>query len=274
MLIFVLGISFCGVFLLRVKETNTFKDFAGFLYGTGPNSNQGDSSTVELMKVNMPGRTGNNLRKQKLNDTRQFWKHKGFFTNKRKHDDKWARSNYTKECSKSRKFIVYRCYGGCGGFADRIKGMLNAYLWSLVTDRCLVLDLSHPCPNFLAHLLVPNKVKWNIGYPMPPDTITLDLHDIEYFGKTVIAHGELEKQYSSKVVILLSNVHYWSAFTIAQEYRQTLYQHGYQDFSPRGLFKKAFYEVFMWSETILEQYETLIGGVADLHVESGQNAAR
>lgn len=59
------------------------------------------------------------------------------------------------------KYILYECSGNglCGGLADRFKGIINAYAWSLFTKRQLIVNISKPC-NFI-NLMVPNRVKWD-----------------------------------------------------------------------------------------------------------------
>lgn len=62
------------------------------------------------------------------------------------------------------KYVLYEChsYDLCGGLADRFKGVLDAFAWSLFTNRTLAVNISKPC-NF-ERLLEPNKVNWNISF--------------------------------------------------------------------------------------------------------------
>jgi hypothetical protein len=43
--------------------------------------------------------------------------------------------------------------------ADRIKGIVLAYVWALLTGRQLSISITHPCP--LTQLLLPNKINWD-----------------------------------------------------------------------------------------------------------------
>lgn len=61
-------------------------------------------------------------------------------------------------------FIMYRCDAqmdthNCGGHADRLKGIMSIYLWSLLTNRSLLIRITRPC-NFV-NLLEPNEVNWS-----------------------------------------------------------------------------------------------------------------
>ena len=55
------------------------------------------------------------------------------------------------------KFILFECDGGlCGGWADRLEGIMSAYAWSLIARRQLLIRISQPCR--IDALLEPNKV--------------------------------------------------------------------------------------------------------------------
>ena len=62
------------------------------------------------------------------------------------------------------RFIMYRCdqekdQHDCGGLGDRLKGILAAYLWSILDNRTLLIRINRPC-NFV-NLLEPNEVNWD-----------------------------------------------------------------------------------------------------------------
>ena len=64
----------------------------------------------------------------------------------------------------SERFIMYRCdqqkdKHECGGLGDRFKGILAAYLWSILDNRTLIIQINRPC-NFVK-LLEPNEIKWD-----------------------------------------------------------------------------------------------------------------
>ena len=61
-----------------------------------------------------------------------------------------------------KKTVIYECYGGCGGWADRLKGIMSSYAWSLITDRYFIIHHSKPCQ--LTEFLLPNEYNWNIGF--------------------------------------------------------------------------------------------------------------
>jgi hypothetical protein len=72
--------------------------------------------------------------------------------------------------SRSEKYIAYECdihskYGlyDCGGWADRLMGVMGAYALSLITNRTFLLNIVRPC--MLTSMLLPNEVPWSEPIP-------------------------------------------------------------------------------------------------------------
>lgn len=63
------------------------------------------------------------------------------------------------------QFLMYRCEAqadrnrNCGGLGDRIKGIVSAYLWAIITNRTFLLRIDRPCE--FDQLYEPNKINWN-----------------------------------------------------------------------------------------------------------------
>ena len=60
--------------------------------------------------------------------------------------------------------IGYRCTTSwrCGGWGDRLKGIMSTYALSLVLNRSFSIEITQPCP--LESMLLPNKVNWVSNY--------------------------------------------------------------------------------------------------------------
>ena len=56
------------------------------------------------------------------------------------------------------KYLIYECKFHCGGWADRLKGIMSVYALSLLTNRHFLIDIRTPC-NF-SHLFMPNQIDW------------------------------------------------------------------------------------------------------------------
>ena len=47
----------------------------------------------------------------------------------------------------------------CGGWADRLKGIMSTYALSLLLNRTFSIQITQPCP--LEKILLPNRINWN-----------------------------------------------------------------------------------------------------------------
>lgn len=73
------------------------------------------------------------------------------------------------------KYILYECVDLCGGWADRLKGIMSVYAWSLITNRQFRIYTTHPCK--LEKLVIPNQVNWNSKLTKNGE----DIQDLENF---------------------------------------------------------------------------------------------
>ncbi len=69
------------------------------------------------------------------------------------------------EININEKYIMYRCDKNldkheCGGWGDRIKGIMSAYWWAKITGRKLLININKPCD--LSKILEPNEINWNM----------------------------------------------------------------------------------------------------------------
>ncbi|CAF0995158.1 unnamed protein product, partial [Brachionus calyciflorus] len=77
-----------------------------------------------------------------------------------------------KENSKFDKFIQYECGQTdlCGGWADRLKGVMSTYAISLLTDRQFKIKMTKNCD--LKKILEPNEINWDYEQ-VPTKNITV-----------------------------------------------------------------------------------------------------
>ncbi|CAF1309001.1 unnamed protein product [Rotaria magnacalcarata] len=65
----------------------------------------------------------------------------------------------TKPRTSPKKYLIYTCNQPCGGWGDRTRKIVGAYLLSLVLNRTFLINITWPCP--ITHLLEPNFINWN-----------------------------------------------------------------------------------------------------------------
>ncbi|CAF4971028.1 unnamed protein product [Rotaria sp. Silwood1] len=59
---------------------------------------------------------------------------------------------------RSRKYLVYVCHENCGGWGDRLRGIMSLFMLSLMLDRNFRIEITHPCN--LSYILRPNLYNW------------------------------------------------------------------------------------------------------------------
>jgi hypothetical protein len=95
-------------------------------------------------------------------------------------------------CENKNKYIRYECGGSnslCGGWADRLRGLMGAYMWSIFTKREFLIDMDYPCS--LSLMLEPNVIKWN-----------KPIKCYNYFNDTILNH---KQQFTSIRLNKMSN---------------------------------------------------------------------
>ena len=61
----------------------------------------------------------------------------------------------------SSRYLFYHCKSNCGGFGDRLRGIVNAFILSRITGRKFGILHPKPCP--LENFLEENKYNWKIN---------------------------------------------------------------------------------------------------------------
>jgi hypothetical protein len=135
------------------------------------------------------------------------------------------------------KYIMYSCHlndtNECGGWGDRVKGIMSAYWWSILSGRKLILNINRPCE--LSQILEPNKINWNIKLNKTNisnySEVTLFKFNDDHF-KNELRYIDLKKFHSDKnLIILKTNRNFvWSfANTKVASHIQMIFKLGYNN---------------------------------------------
>lgn len=119
------------------------------------------------------------------------------------------------------KYIIYECrnFRLCGGMADRLKMVTNAYYWSIFTNRTLIVNISKPC-NFV-NLMVPNEIKWNLNLTelvekgdLPRNYIRVDINRLNshQFKRELAKMDIMNFHKEAHVIGLFSNLEWFSGY--------------------------------------------------------------
>ena len=61
------------------------------------------------------------------------------------------------------KTLTYACKSFCGGFGDRMRGIMTSYVLALITERHFMIDMTHPID--IIEFLRPNLYNWTFVKP-------------------------------------------------------------------------------------------------------------
>ena len=65
-----------------------------------------------------------------------------------------------KDSKNSRQYLIYYCNSSCGGFGDRLRGMVNTFVLSRITGRDFGIFHPNPCP--LENFFDENQHSWKL----------------------------------------------------------------------------------------------------------------
>lgn len=110
------------------------------------------------------------------------------------------------------KYLIYLCDRGkpCGGWGDRQRGVVNAFLLAHVTSRTFGLNMSLPCD--VINLYVPNAVSWNISEDEIRGKSHLTINSIDDLSfHEILRWIDFNAAYTEDVIFLRTNIeHFWA----------------------------------------------------------------
>jgi len=95
----------------------------------------------------------------------------------------------------SDKTMIYSCQSFCGGWGDRLRGILSVYILSLLTNRHFMIDMNYPCE--ISKVLEPNFVNWTyIKHNKSKKRTYLSINTMRSYEKAI--RSEIENTIKSK----------------------------------------------------------------------------
>ncbi|XP_046359597.1 uncharacterized protein LOC124137368 [Haliotis rufescens] len=104
-----------------------------------------------------------------------------------------------------RRYLIYLCdkKGRCGGWGDRQRGIVAAYLLAKVTGRQFGINMSYPCD--IKMFYIPNMVNWNVKVK---DIQDLSRENVDWMNNrngVVDVESDFNLKFPSDVVFLRTN---------------------------------------------------------------------
>lgn len=120
------------------------------------------------------------------------------------------------------RYMIYYCQHFCGGWADRLKGIVIAYVIATLTNRTFGIQiLDNPCS--LTEFLLPNGVNWVI-----PEHVDLKsgaqvygkLQNRRFYNSTAVS--DFEDIFTARVALFKANLDYFDNIKTNQLYQKQL----------------------------------------------------
>ncbi|XP_005103552.1 uncharacterized protein LOC101862129 [Aplysia californica] len=170
-------------------------------------------------------------------------------------DDQWARSD---------SYLIYRCDPGrmdrCGGLADRLKGMLLAYVMANLTRRAFRVEVMKPSCGFQFYL-TPNVYDWSVEDEAtlpPPDSGNIVRLVNDHYFRDNIARIHFEEYISPSVreIYFQANLEYMGELRRTRVYHEEL--SWMEGLSPADIYAALYKRLFRLAPRLQTQLRQLL----------------
>lgn len=127
-------------------------------------------------------------------------------------------------------YILYECSNKlCGGWSNRLYGILATYFLAIIYDRTLIINIDRPCP--LENYLSPRDIKWNAKKPKTWSDVNFNGIKGESLNKDQVKRmDEILKNKDNKVVnIFTAQTGYVALFAKVKYFRNILLKKGFTE---------------------------------------------
>jgi hypothetical protein len=164
-----------------------------------------------------------------------------------------SRKIYSSRNESDKKYVVYECTNEiyCGGWGDRLKGIMSAYAISLLTDRYLLIYHVKPC--LLDHFFEPSIY-----------FINATINDDQASKMWYLNNEDFRKSLSylnafnltSKYITIRNNLEWIEPLSKNKIYKEKIKELGYteRNFKIQFLFKNWYSEIFKLNKRLNEKY--------------------
>jgi len=162
------------------------------------------------------------------------------------------------------KLIVYECSSGiCGGWADRLRGIMATYVFAILTDRKFKISITKPCN--LEQMFDENKIKWKLDEPLE-SLLKNNLKPIGlqfYNGRGHLTFrdyfytNDFHEALKNDLIIFRTNMNTMSVFKNDKVYREKIKRLGFkiEQFNLVYLFNKFYNDIFKLNAHMQKKYD-------------------
>lgn len=155
---------------------------------------------------------------------------------------------------RTERFMIYHCKFFCGGWADRLKGIITAYIIAMLTNRTFGIQIVDNMCNLTDHLQ-PNEVNWDI--PQDVDLasgskVYYKIDSARFYER--LASTNFDELFPSRVVFFKANLDRYDKIKPNKLYQKQL--EWMQPLSRAEIFARIYRKLFKFSppvQTILNR---------------------
>jgi hypothetical protein len=167
------------------------------------------------------------------------------------------------------KWLIYECSSKfvCGGWADRLKGIMSVYALSLMTNRHFLINITSPC-NF-SKLFLPNLINWSLTQSYNNFTNVVHMNCMnqrkprpeclrKFEVKEVIE--DMEKEDAPYILALTSNREWLEFFSRQKSFRSQILANGFktnENFKIHLVFHQWYKKLFKLAPELNQKYENI-----------------
>ena len=174
-------------------------------------------------------------------------------------------------CINKNKYIRFECKRPfCGGWADRLRGLMSAYIWAIFTKREFLIDVDYPCS--LSLMLEPNVIKWNkpincydynnknINQKEPFVSVKLDKVSNKNFYLLLRDIDIFEYYKEASLITVRNNLDWIYAFSFNKYLNQSIHEFGYkpENFRLYYFFRKFYNDLFKLTPRLQNIYNKFL----------------
>lgn len=178
----------------------------------------------------------------------------------------FTRSSKDNENSFGKKYVIYECTNDeiCGGWADRLKGIMSAYAWSLITNREFLINIQKPCD--LTELLQPNQIDWKLNLTnilKIKSRVKLWKIDDKYFRKRLKYVSLQEIETKAQVISIKNNLIWLKSLSLNKHLRKRIVELGFKPeyFRLKYLFRDWYMKFFKLNPKFQLKYDKFLAEI-------------
>ncbi|XP_013421367.1 uncharacterized protein LOC106181515 [Lingula anatina] len=160
------------------------------------------------------------------------------------------------------RYVVYMCQHLCGGWGDRLRGIMSTFAWSVLNGRQFIIEHTWPCD--LRKFLQPKPpLRWADNIPQRKGMTTrrFNLIDNNSFLQEIQKTKNLSDTFHENVLRFHTNGDMFPGFRYNKDLHKTIRQRygvGFKEFTFEKMFKRQYDTIFEMTPYFSEMFQSIL----------------